>query len=103
MAWMPRPLGGVKVTPGSAGDLGDLGDPRHAEHYVRRSLDMDSRFVRGKAFILSLLRSARSVRSIRNLQHALRSAADAPAVREFSALVEQRLPAASARAARRQQ
>src|SRR3982074_1649417 len=94
----------------------DLGEPWHAEHYARRSLDMDVRFVRGKAFNLSLLatalaekgdaeqacavgahavdltaglRSARSVRYIRNLQRALRGAADAPAVREFTAQVEQ--------------
>jgi hypothetical protein len=106
----------------------DLGEPRHAEHYARRSLDMDGRFVRGKAFNLSLLatalaeqgdaeqacavgahavdltaglRSARSVRYIRNLQRALRSAGGAPAVREFTALVEERLPATSGRAARR--
>jgi tetratricopeptide (TPR) repeat protein len=97
----------------------DLGEPRHAERYARRSLDMDGRFVRGKAFNLSLLatalaeqgdaeqacavgaravdvtaglRSARSVRYIRNLQRALRGAADAPVVREFTAQVEQRLP-----------
>ena len=106
----------------------DLGEPRHAEHYARRSLDMDGRFVRGKAFNLSLLattladqgdieqacavgaqavdltaglRSARSVQYIRTLQRALHGAADAPAVRELTARVEQRLPAASARAARR--
>lgn len=89
---------------------------------------MDGRFVRGKAFNLSLLatalaeqgdperacavgahavdltaglRSARSIRYINNLQHALRSAVDAPAVQMFIALVEQRLLAASAHAARR--
>ena len=33
----------------------DLGEPSHAENYARRSLDMDGRFVRGKAFNLALL------------------------------------------------
>jgi tetratricopeptide (TPR) repeat protein len=106
----------------------DLGESRHAEHYARRSLDMDGRFVRGKAFNLSLLattladqgdieqacavgaqavdlaaglRSVRSVQYIRTLQRALRGAADAPAVRELTDRVEQCLPAALARAARR--
>ena len=105
----------------------DLGEPRHAEQYARRSLHMDGRFVRGKAFNLSLLatalaeqgdaeqasavgrqaveltaglRSARSVRYIRGLQRALRGASGVPTVREFTALVAERLPAASAPAAR---
>jgi hypothetical protein len=105
----------------------DLGEPRHAEHYARRSLHMDGRFVRGKAFNLSLLatalaeqgdaeqasavgrqaveltaglRSARSVRYIRGLQRALRGASGVPAVRELTALVAERLPAASGPAAR---
>lgn len=103
----------------------DLGEPGHAERYARRSLDMDGRFVRGKAFNLSLLAtaladqddieeacavgskavdlagglgSARSVRYVRNLQRSLRRRADAPAVREFSERVAERLPAASGRA-----
>lgn len=46
------------------------------------------------------LRSARSVRYIRGLQRALRGASGVPAVREFTALVAERLPAASAPAAR---
>ena len=81
-----------------------LGEPAHAERYARRSLNMDGRFVRGKAFNLSLLatalaeqddieqacavgqralgvttglRSARSVRYIKDLQSALRRRADA--------------------------
>ena len=85
---------------------------------------MDGRFVRGKAFNLSLLatalaeqddieqacavgqralgvtaglRSARSVRYIKDLQSALRRRADAPAVQTFNAQVAERLPAASAR------
>jgi hypothetical protein len=83
-----------------------LGEPVHAERYARRSLNMDGRFVRGKAFNLSLLatalaeqddieqacavgqqalvvtaglRSARSVRYIKDLQSALRHRADAAA------------------------
>jgi tetratricopeptide (TPR) repeat protein len=106
----------------------DLGEPRHAEQYARRSLDMDGRFVRGRAFNLALLatvlaeqgdaeqacavggqavdltaglRSARSVRYIRDLQRTLRGAARSPAVRELNARVAERLPAASAHAARR--
>lgn len=89
---------------------------------------MDGRFVRGKAFNLSLLavalaqqddmeqacavgvraldlaaglRSARSVRYIRDVQRALRRRSDVPAVREFNARVGEHLPAASAHAARR--
>jgi hypothetical protein len=86
---------------------------------------MDGRFVRGKVFNLSLLatalaeqgdieqacliggravdlaagiRSARSLRYVRDLQRALRPAADTPVVRELTARVAQRLPAASAHA-----
>jgi tetratricopeptide (TPR) repeat protein len=103
----------------------DLGEPRHAERYARRSLDMDGRFVRGKVFNLALLatalaeqgdieqacviggravdlaagiRSDRSLRYVRDLQRALRPAAGTPAVRELTARVAQRLPAASAHA-----
>jgi hypothetical protein len=103
----------------------DLGEPRHAERYARRSLNMDGRFVRGKVFNLSLLatalaeqddieqaclvgglavdlaaglRSTRSIRYVRDLQHALRPAAGTRAVRELTARVAQRLPAASAHA-----
>lgn len=105
-----------------------LGEPGHAERYARRSLHMDGRFVRGKAFNLSLLatalaeqddieqacmvgrqaldlaarlQSARSVRYIKDLQHALRQRADTAAVRAFNAQVAEHLPAASARTARR--
>jgi hypothetical protein len=86
---------------------------------------MDGRFVRGKVFNLSLLatalaeqddieqaclvgglavdlaaglRSTRSIRYVRDLQHALRPAAGTRAVRELTARVAQRLPAASAHA-----
>jgi hypothetical protein len=105
-----------------------LGEPAHAERYARRSLNMDGRFVRGKAFNLSLLatvlaeqddieqacavglqalsvamglRSARSVRYLRDLQSALCRRGDAAAVRAFNVQVAERLPAASARTARR--
>jgi hypothetical protein len=105
-----------------------LGEPAHAERYARRSLNMDGRFVRGKAFNLSLLatalaeqddieqacavglqalsvaeglRSARSVRYLRDLQSALRRRADAVSVRTFNARVADRLPAASAHIAHR--
>jgi hypothetical protein len=101
-----------------------LGEPAHAERYARRSLHMDSRFVRGKAFNLALLasaladqddveqacavgghaldlttglRSARSVRYIKDLQRSLRRRADTTAVQLFNARVAERLPAASAR------
>ncbi len=101
-----------------------LGEPAHAERCARRSLNMDGRFVRGKAFNLSLLatalaeqddieqacavgqralgvtaglRSARSVRYIKDLQSALRRRADVAAVQAFNARVAERLPAASAR------
>ena len=33
----------------------DLGEAGHAARYARRSLDMDGRYVRGRAFNLSLL------------------------------------------------
>ena len=105
-----------------------LGDPALAARYARQSLDMDGRYVRGKAFNLSLLataladkddiehacavgtqaltvtvglRSARSVRYIKDLQRSLRRRADAPAVRLFRARVAELLPAAAGPAARR--
>jgi hypothetical protein len=105
-----------------------LGEPAHAERYARRSLHMDGRFVRGKAFNLALLataladqddveqacavgeqalgltaglRSARSVRYIKDLQHSLRRRAGTAAVRSFNARVAERLPAASARTGHR--
>jgi hypothetical protein len=105
-----------------------LGEPTHAERYARRSLNMDGRFVRGKAFNLSLLatalaeqddieqactvgqqalvvtaglQSARSVRYIKDLQSALCRRADATAVQTFNAQVAERLPAASAHTGRR--
>jgi tetratricopeptide (TPR) repeat protein len=105
-----------------------LGEPAHAERYARRSLRMDGRFVRGRAFNLSLLataladqddieqacavgrqaldlttglRSARSVRYIKDLQRSLRRRADSAAVQQFTAQAAERLPAASARTERR--
>jgi hypothetical protein len=106
----------------------DLGEAGHAARYARRSLDMDSRYVRGRAFNLSLLAtayaaqgepvqasvvgrqaldltvrltSARSVRYVRDLVRALRPQADVPAVRDFTAEVRERLPAAAGHAAPR--
>jgi hypothetical protein len=106
----------------------DLGDARHAVQYARRSLDMDGRYVRGRAFNLSLLatahaaegepeeatrvgrqaldltarlNSARSVRYMRDLTRQLRPCADVPAVWEFTAEVRDRLPAAAGHAAPR--
>jgi hypothetical protein len=106
----------------------DLGDCRHAISYARRSLDMDSRYVCGRAFNLSLLAtacaasgepeqashagrqaldltvrlsSARSVRYVRDLTRQLRPYAAVPAVRDFTAEVRERLPAAAAHAAPR--
>jgi hypothetical protein len=104
----------------------DLGEAGHAARYARRSLDMDGRYVRGRAFNLSLLAtayaaqgepvqasvvgrqaldltvrltSARSVRYVRDLVRALRPQADVPAVRDFTAEVRERLPAAAGHAA----
>ncbi|HEV2375789.1 MAG TPA: hypothetical protein VGS19_26935 [Streptosporangiaceae bacterium] len=104
-----------------------LGEPAHAERYARRSLDMDGRFVRGKAFNLSLLataladqdqveqacavgtqalhltgrlRSARANRYVRDLQRALRPRASEAVVREFNQRAAQCLPAAAVPAAR---
>jgi hypothetical protein len=106
----------------------DLGDASHAARYARRSLDMDGRYVRGRAFNLSLLASAfaglgepeqscvvgrqaleltarltsaRSVRYLRDLTRQLAPQADVAAVREFTAEIAERLPAAAGRAARR--
>jgi hypothetical protein len=106
----------------------DLGEAGHAARYARRSLDMDGRYVRGRAFNLSLLAtayaaqgepvqasvvgrqaldltvcltSARSVRYVRDLVRALRPQADVPAVRDFTAEVRERLPAAAGHAAPR--
>jgi hypothetical protein len=83
----------------------DLGEAGHAARYARRSLDMDGRYVRGRAFNLSLLAtayaaqgepvqasavgrqaldltvrltSARSVRYVRDLVRILRPQADIP-------------------------
>jgi hypothetical protein len=99
----------------------DLGEAGHSARYARRSLDMDGRYVRGRAFNLSLLAtahaaqrepeqacsvgwqaldltarlgSARSVRYVRDLVRRLRPHADIPAVRDFMAGVRDRLPAA---------
>jgi hypothetical protein len=106
----------------------DLGEAGHAAQYARRSLDMDGRYVRGRAFNLALLATAcaaqdeperacaagrqaldltvrltsvRSVGYVRDLVRRLRPRADVPAVREFTAEVAERLPAAAGRAARR--
>ena len=89
---------------------------------------MDGRYVRGRAFNLSLLAtayaaqgepeqasaigrqaldltvrltSARSVRYVRDLVRVLRPQADVPAVRDFTAEVRERLPAAAGHAAPR--
>jgi hypothetical protein len=99
-----------------------------AARYAHRSLDMDGRYVRGLEFNLSLLASAyaaqgepvqasaigrqaldltarltsaRSVRYLRDLVRALRPQADVPAVRDFTAEVRERLPAAAGHAAPR--
>jgi hypothetical protein len=106
----------------------DLGEAGHAARYARRSLDMDSRYVRGRAFNLSLLAaahaaqdeperacvagrqaldltvrltSARSVRYVGDVVRRLRPRADVPAVNEFTAEVRERLPAAAGHAAPR--
>jgi len=106
----------------------DLGEAGHAARYARRSLDMDGRYVRGRAFNLALLAtahaaqgdperacaagrqaldltvrltSARSVGYVRDLVQRLRPRADVPAVRDFTAEVTERLPAAAGRAAPR--
>ena len=106
----------------------DLGEAGHAAQYARRSLNMDGRFVRGRAFNLSLLASAhaaedeperavaigrqalnmtvrlssaRSVRYVRDLVRGLRARADIAAVRDFTAEVGERLPAAGGRSAAR--
>jgi hypothetical protein len=105
----------------------DLGEAGHFACYARRSLHMDSRYVRGRAFNLSLLAtayatqgepeqassvgrqaldlaarltSARSVRYIHDLVRALHRRADIPAVRDFTAEVHERLPAAGRTAPR---
>lgn len=106
----------------------DLGEARHASRFARRSLNMDGRYVRGRAFNLALLAtacaaqdeperacrvgrqaldltvrltSARSVGYVRDLVRRLRQRADVPAVRDFMAEVAERLPAAAGRAAPR--
>jgi hypothetical protein len=103
----------------------DLGEAGHAARYARRSLDMDGRYVRGRAFNLSLLAtahaaqgepeqacaagrqaldltvrltSARSVRYLRDLVQRLRPRADVAAVRDFTTEVRERLPAAAGHA-----
>ncbi len=106
----------------------DLGEAGHAARYARRSLDMDGRYVRGRAFNLSLLAtayaaqdepeqacnvgrqaldltvrlsSARSVRYVRDLVRRLRPRADIPVVGDFTAEARERLPAAAGHAAPR--
>ena len=103
----------------------DLGEARHAAQFAQRSLKMDGRYVRGRAFNLSLLAaahaaqdqpeqacavgrraldvtvrlsSARSVRYLTDLVRQLQPGADVPAVRDFTVEVRERLPAAAARA-----
>jgi hypothetical protein len=92
-----------------------LGDNTHAERFAARSLDMDKRYVRGRAFNLALLasvhaqqgepdracavggealtlttqlRSARALRYVRDLQHQLSPHRSRPSVRQFSARVD---------------
>lgn len=104
----------------------NLGEAEHAARYARRSLDMDGRYVRGRAFNLALLAtahaardeperacsigrqaldltvrltSARSVHYVRDLVRRLRPRADVPAVRDFTAEVRERLPAVAGHAA----
>jgi hypothetical protein len=87
----------------------------HAERFAARSLKMDNRYVRGRAFNLALrasvhaqqgepdracavggealtlttqLRSARAVRYVRDLQHQLAPHRSRPSVRQFSARVD---------------
>jgi hypothetical protein len=106
----------------------DLGEAGHAARFARRSLDMDGSYVRGRAFNLALLatahasrdepeqacavgrqaldltvrlNSARSIRYVRDLVRRLRHRADFPAVRDFTAEVRERLPAAAGHAVRR--
>lgn len=106
----------------------DLGEADHAARYARRSLDMDHRYVRGRAFNLSLLASAyatqdepeqavvvgrqaldltvrissaRSTRYVRDVVRGLQPRADVAAVRDFTEEVRHRLPAAAGRAAAR--
>lgn len=106
----------------------DLGAARHAAGYARRSLDMDTRYVRGRAFNLSLLAtahamlrepeqacaaghqalnltsrltSARSVRYVRDVARLLGPLDSVPAVRDFRSEVAERLPAPAGHAAPR--
>jgi tetratricopeptide (TPR) repeat protein len=106
----------------------DLGEADHAARYAWRSLDMDGRYVRGRAFNLALLAtacaaqgeperacsvgrqaldltvrltSARSIGYVRDLVRRLRPRADVPAVRDFTTEVAERLPAAAGHAAHR--
>lgn len=107
----------------------DLGEAGQAARYAKRSLDMDGRYVRGRAFNLSLLatahaaqgepeqachvgrqaldltarlNSARSVRYVRDLVRRLRPGqTEVPAVRDFAAEVRERLPATAGPAAPR--
>ena len=69
--------------------LAEQGDAEQASAVGRQAVELTAG-----------LRSARSVRYIRGLQRALRSASGVPAVREFTALVAERLPAASGPAVR---
>jgi hypothetical protein len=106
----------------------DLGDAPNAARYARRSLDMDGRYVRGRAFNLSLLASAhvmlgepehacivglraldltsrlssaRSVRYVRDVARLLRPLESVPVVREFRSAVAGRLADAAGHAVRR--
>ena len=106
----------------------DLGEASHAARYARRSLDMDGRYVRGRAFNLALLATACAAqneperacsvgRQALDLTVRLRlpaasgtcatwcggcgRAQTSPAVWDFTAEVAERLPAAAGRAAPR--
>lgn len=109
----------------------DLGQGGKAEEYARRSLNMDGRYVRGKAFNQTLLAvahaqqkkideacregraavdlvcelsSGRAVGYLKDLRRRLTPYASAPEVKEFNDYAQNRLPAlrpATERAARR--
>jgi hypothetical protein len=66
------------------------GEPEQASHIGRQALDLTVR-----------LTSARSVRYVHDLARRLRTQAGVPAVRDFTAEVRERLPAAAGRAAPR--
>ena len=69
------------------------GEPEQASAVGRQALDLTVR--------LTSARSVRYVRYVRDLVRALRPQADVPAVRDFTAEVRERLPAAAGHAAPR--